>query len=326
MRNQPVIAQTRRLPEAVEAALDARFTVIRRDADDTPPAAELRALLERGDALLCCVADPLPAEVLEGGPCRARIIANFGAGVNHIDLDAARRAGLTVTNTPDQLAEATADLTLGLILMTLRRLGEGERRLRAGEWDGWRPVDFLGHDVHGRRLGLVGFGRIGQAVARRAALGFGMPVRYATRSRRPPPRELAGLAEPAESLEALLAWSEIVSLHVPATGETTGLMNRARLGLMRQGAWLINTARGTIVDEAALVEVLRARHLAGAGLDVFEREPAVTPALLELPNVVTLPHMGSGTWEARTAMGMRALANLEAFFGGRPLPDPVVVP
>lgn len=326
MGTRPVIGQVRRLPPPVEDALDARFSVRRRATDGTPTDAELAGFLRECDAVLCSVADPLPARLLDATPRRARIIANFGAGVNHIDLAAAARAGLAVSNTPDQLSEATADLTLGLILATLRRIGEGERLLRAGQWTGWRPVDFLGHDVHGRRLGLVGFGRIGQAVARRAALGFGMPVRYHTRSRRPPPQELAGHAEPVESLEALLGWAEVVSLHVPATGETIGLMDRVRLGAMRPGAWLVNTSRGTVVDEAALVEALRSGHLAGAGLDVFEREPAVTPALLELANVVTLPHMGSATWEARTAMGMRALANLEAFFGGRPLLDPVLEP
>lgn len=323
---RPVIWQVRRLPPAVEAALDERFDVRRRDTDAEPPPGALAKMLGNCDGLLCSVADPLPADVLEVAGRRVRIVANFGAGVNHIDLAAARRQGIAVSNTPDQLSEATADLALALILMTLRRTGEGERLLRAGQWQGWRPVDFLGHDVHGRRLGLVGFGRIGQAVARRAALGFGMEVRYATRTARPRAPALATLASPAASLEELLGWAEIVSLHLPATPESVRLFDADRLRQMRSGAWLINTSRGTIVDEAALVDALRDGHLAGAGLDVFEAEPAVAPALLELPNVVTLPHMGSATWEARTAMGMRAVANLDAFFGGRPLLDPVVVP
>lgn len=323
---RPVIWQVRRLPPAVEAALDERFDVRRRDTDAEPSPGALAEMLRSGDGLLCSVADPLPAEVLEVAGRRARIVANFGAGVNHVDLAAARRQGIAVSNTPDQLSEATADLTLALILMTLRRAGEGERLLRAGQWRGWRPVDFLGHDVHGRRLGLVGFGRIGRAVARRAALGFRMEVRYTTRTAPTPAPELAPIATRAESLEELLGWAEIVSLHLPATPESVRLFDADRLRQMRPGTWLINSSRGTIVDEAALVDALRDGHLAGAGLDVFEAEPAVTPLLLELPNVVTLPHMGSATWEARTAMGMRAVANLDAFFGGRPLLDPVVVP
>lgn len=326
MVTRPVIGQVRRLPPVVEAALDERFEVRRRLLDATPSPGDLVSLLQACDGLLCSVADPLPAGVLEAPHRRTRIVANFGAGVNHIDLAAARRLGIVVTNTPDQLTEATADLTITLILMTLRRTGEGERLLRAGRWEGWRPVDLLGHDVQGRRLGLVGFGRIGQAVARRAALGFGMEVRYTTRTGRPHPPELAACAARAGSLEELLGWAEIVSLHLPATAESVRLFDAARLRAMRRGAWLINTSRGTIVDEAALVKALRDGHLAGAGLDVFEAEPAVTPALLELPDVVTLPHMGSATWEARTAMGMRAVANLDAFFGGRALLDPVVSP
>ena len=235
---------------------------------------------------------------------------------------AARAARVVVTNTPDQLTEATADLTLGLMLMTLRRLGEGERRLRGGEWTGWGPTDFLGHDLHGKSLGLVGFGRIGQAVARRAALGFGMTVRFLTRTRRPA-SELPSFVVQSSSMDALLAESEILSLHLPATAESRHLIDEARLRQMPRGSWLINTARGTIVDEAALVTVLRDGHLAGAGLDVFEREPEVSAGLMTLPNVVLLPHMGSATVAAREAMGLRAVANLVAFFSGQPVLDPV---
>jgi lactate dehydrogenase-like 2-hydroxyacid dehydrogenase len=326
MQQRPVVGVTRRLPEMVMEELARRFTVRTPAKEDTPTTpGVLAGLLRDCDAVLCTVTDAMGRETIEAGPVRTRILANFGAGVNHVDLDAARRAGMTVTNTPDQLTDATADLTMALMLMTLRRLGEGERRLRAGQWTGWRPTDFLGHDLHGRSLGLVGFGRIGQAVARRAALGFGMRV-VAVGRHGPPGAALPEYVAPASALDEMLGDVEVVSLHLPASAETRHLFNRERLGRMRPGAWLINTARGSLVDEEALADAVATGHLAGAGLDVFEAEPQVHPRLLELPGVVLLPHMGSATVAAREAMGMRAVANLEAFFGGQPLLDPVVVP
>ncbi|MFN2317738.1 MAG: 2-hydroxyacid dehydrogenase [Gemmatimonadales bacterium] len=326
MQQRPVVAVTRRLPDPVLKALARSFTLRPPGAADPAPSAkDLASFLRECDAVVCTVTDPIGRETLEAGPVRTRILANFGAGVNHIDLDAARRAGITVTNTPDQLTDATADLTLALMLMTLRRLGEGERMLRAGQWTGWRPTDFLGHDLHGRRLGLVGFGRIGQAVARRAALGFGMRVTAVGRDG-PPSAALPEYVEAAGSLDEMLAGVEIVSLHLPAGPDTRHLFDRERLARMRQGAWLINTARGSLVDEEALAEALANGHLAGAGLDVFEQEPQVHTRLLDLPGVVLLPHMGSATVAAREAMGMRAVANLEAFFAGSPVLDPVVEP
>lgn len=326
MQQRPVVAVTRQLPAPVMTALARSFT-LREPAPGDPPrsAGDLASLLRECEAVVCTVTDPIGRATIEAGPVRARILANFGAGVNHIDLDAARRAGITVTNTPDQLTEATADLTLGLMLMTLRRLGEGERLLRAGRWTGWRPTDFLGHDLHGRRLGLVGFGRIGQAVARRAALGFGMRVLAVGRDG-PPSAALPGYVAAAGSLDELLGAVEVVSLHLPASAETRHLFNRERLVRLRSGAWLINTARGSLVDEEALADAVASGHLAGAGLDVFEEEPQVHARLLDLPGVVLLPHMGSATVAARESMGMRAVANLEAFFAGKPLLDPVVVP
>lgn len=327
MAERPIVAVTRRLPDPVMRELTRKYTCRSPGANDAVPGpVALAALLREADALLCTVTDPLVRELFEPGPLRVRILANFGAGVNHIALDAARRAGIAVTNTPDQLTETTADLTIGLMLMTLRRLGEGERLLRAGHWTGWRPVDLLGHDLHGRNLALVGFGRIGQAVARRAVFGFGMRVSYLSPSGREAPADLLPHVTRVAGLDALLGGAEIVSLHLPATPETRQLINLERLYAMRPGAWLINTARGALVDEAALVAALVGGHLGGAGLDVYEREPAVSRELLELPNVVTLPHMGSATHGAREAMGFRALANLDAFFAGRPLLDPVIVP
>lgn len=316
--SRPYIIVTRRLPEPVELALRESFEV-RLNPDDrryTPDA--LRAALRESDGLLCTLFDPLGRDVLLPGPHRCRILANFGAGVDHIDVTAAREAGLTVTNTPDVLTDCTADLTIALILMTLRRLGTGERLLRAGRWAGWGPTDQLGRRVTGRTLGLVGFGRIGRAVAHRAVRGFRM--RVLAWSRRRPAEALlqeAGV-EWQPSLEALLREAEIVSLHLPGTAETAGLMSADRLALMRRGSVLINTARGSLVDEAALVASLDGGHLSGAGLDVFVGEPRLSAQLRERDDVTVLPHLGSATTETRIAMGMSAVAHLKAFFGTEP--------
>lgn len=317
-----VVALTARLPTRVEAELGKRFDLRIVPGDGAPSREALARALASADGLVCTVTDRVPESLFTGPPFRTRIVANFGAGVNHLPLAAMAQAGVVVTNTPDQLTEATADLTLGLMLMTLRRLGEGERMLRDGRWTGWRPTDFLGHDLHGRRLGLVGFGRIGQAVARRAIHGFGMTVRYYTR-RGPVAGGPAG-AEPVTSLDALLADAEVVSLHLPALPGGVPLLDAQMLGRLRPGSWLINTARGSLVDEAGLVECLESGHLAGAGLDVFAEEPAVHPGLAALPNVVLLPHMGSATVAAREAMGMSVVASLAAFFDGRPVPHAVM--
>lgn len=313
--SRPLIIVTRRIPDQVATAL-ARTFEVRLNQDDTRlSAAALRRALSEADGVLCTLFDPLGPEVLLPGPHRCRILANFGAGLDHVDLVAARAAGLAVTNTPDVLTDCTADLTIALMLMTLRRLGAGERRLRAGRWQGWGPTDQLGRRVTGRSLGIVGFGRIGQAVAQRASRGFGMRVRAWSRSRPADETlEQAG-AEWAGSLDALLQHSEIVSLHLPGSAETHGLMNAIRFAAMRPGAVLINTARGALVDESALIAALDAGHLGGAGLDVFVNEPHVPAALLSRDDVVLLPHLGSATIETREAMGMKAVSSLRAFFG-----------
>jgi lactate dehydrogenase-like 2-hydroxyacid dehydrogenase len=284
----------------------------------------LREALRSADALLCTVTDKLTAEVLSVEPRRAKILANFGVGFNHIDTEAAKARGLAVSNTPDVLTDATADTALTLLLMVARRAGEGERHVRAGQWTGWRPTHMLGTHVTGKTLGLIGMGRIARAVAQRAHHGFGMRVIY--HDPFPPAPDVAKAlgAEPRNSLEEVLREAHFVSLHCPATPETRHLMNRERLALMRPEAFLINTARGDVVDEAALVEALQARRIAGAGLDVYEKEPQVTPALLALENVVLLPHLGSATQETRVAMGLRAFENLQLFFSGKPLRDRVV--
>jgi lactate dehydrogenase-like 2-hydroxyacid dehydrogenase len=322
---RPLVVVTRRLPEPVEARLASRFDV-RLNADDAPlDAAALADALATADAVLCTVTDRITAAVIAEGARRggrARLLANFGVGVNHVDLAAARAHGLTVTNTPGVLTEDTADVAIALMLMAARRLGEGERRLRAGRWDGWAPTQLLGTSLSGKTLGVVGFGRIGQAVARRARHGFGMRVLYLNPSARDEAAVAVG-AERCATLGALLAASDVVSLHCPATPETRHLIDAAALSRMRAGAILVNTARGDVVDESALAAALDDGQLRAAGLDVHEQEPRIHPALLGREDVVLLPHLGSATTETRRAMGDRAADNLEAFFGDGTVPDRV---
>ena len=324
MSVKPTVVVTRRLPEPVEREVATDFDA-RLNREDRPLGPDgLREALKTADALLCTVTDRLDAEVLAVEPSRARLLANFGVGFNHIDVDAAKARGLAVSNTPDVLTDATADLAMTLLLAVTRRAGEGERHLRTGAWTGWRPTHMLGTQVSGKTLGLVGMGRIARAVAKRAHHGFGMRIIF--HDPFPPPPDVAASlsAEPRERLEQVLEEADFVSLHCPATPETRHLMNAERLARLKPGAYLINTARGDVVDEAALVAALRSGHLAGAGLDVFEREPQVSPELLAMENVVLLPHLGSATRETRVAMGMRALENLRLFFRGAPLRDKVV--
>jgi lactate dehydrogenase-like 2-hydroxyacid dehydrogenase len=315
------VVVTRRLPEPVERRLTGLVDARLNPGDRALTAGELAEALRSADGLLATVTDRLTAELLSATPRRAGIVANFGAGVDHIDLDAARRAGIVVTNTPGVLTDATADLTIALLLAVARRTGEGERRVRSGAWTGWGPTQMLGRSVTGMTLGIVGMGRIGRAVARRATRGFGMRVLY----HQPRPvdeAELAGLdVERARDLDDLLARSDAVTLHTPATPETRHLIDASRLARMRAGAFLINTSRGEVVDEAALADALASGTIAGAGLDVYEHEPLVPAALLGLENVVLLPHLGSATVETRIAMGQRAVDNLEAFLRGDPPPN-----
>jgi lactate dehydrogenase-like 2-hydroxyacid dehydrogenase len=323
MSARPTVVVTRRLPEPVEKELAKDFDA-RLNQDDRPLGPDgLRDALKTADALLCTVTDRLDAEVLAVEPRRARLLANFGVGFNHIDVGAAKARGLAVSNTPDVLTDATADLAMTLLLTVTRRAGEGERHLRSGAWTGWRPTHMLGTQVSGKTLGLVGMGRIARAVAKRAHDGFGMRIIFHDPFP-PSPADAAALgAEPRDRLEQVLEEADFVSLHCPATPETRHLMNPERLARLKPGAFLINTARGDVVDEAALVAALRSGRLAGAGLDVFEREPQVSPELLAMENVVLLPHLGSATRETRVAMGMRALENLRLFFRGAPLRDKV---
>jgi lactate dehydrogenase-like 2-hydroxyacid dehydrogenase len=322
MKRQSILL-TRRWPEAVETYLCARYDV-ELNAEDRPlDRAAFIDAMQRFDAICPTVSDKLDAEIVGVSDARARIIANYGVGYDHVDLDAARRAAITVTNTPGVLTEATADLALLLILMTSRRAGEGERELRAGRWTGWRPTHMMGQSISGKLLGLVGLGRIAMATAMRAR-ALGMRIAYHGRRRATPEDEAALDATFVPSLEELAASADILSIHCPGGPATHHLIDAALLNRMKPSAILINTARGTIVDEAALAEACASGRIAGAGLDVFEREPAVAARLLELESVVLLPHLGSATIEVRTAMGMRVAANLESFFSGQGAMDRVV--
>ena len=317
---RPRVIVTRRWPAAVEEALAARFDT-RLNADDHPfTGEEMAEALRSADALCPTVTDSLGASLFRPG-MRVRIVGNYGVGYNHIDVAAARRQGIVVTNTPGVLTDCTADLAMTLILMCARRAGEGERELRAGEWTGWRPSHMVGSRVTGKTLGIVGMGRIGQATARRARHGFGM--RIACYSRSPVPRAVLDelQAKQVSELDELSAHVDFLSLHCPVTPQTHHLIDARRLALMRRTAYLINGSRGPLVDEQALADALAGGRLAGAGLDVYEREPNVCDVLPGLDNVVLLPHMGSSTAETRDAMGMRVVENLDRFFAGEEPPD-----
>ncbi len=321
---KPKVIVTRRWHPEVEQVLQERYDTRLNDDDHPMSVAELQDALRSADALLPTVSDKVSAEVLGIDGIRARILGSNGVGFNHIDLDAAKAAGLTVTNTPEVLTDCTADLALALILAVARRVGEGERHLRAGEWTGWRPTHMMGTSVTGKTLGLIGMGRIARAVARRAHRGFDMKIIFHDPF---PPRaaDLEGLAAvQAASPEEVYAAADFLTLHCPGGKETYHLVGTAAFKAMKSSAFLINTARGDVVDEAALVAALEAGEIAGAGLDVFEKEPAVTPALLAMENVVLLPHLGSATSETRKAMGMRVVENIDAFFNGQTPRDKLV--
>ncbi len=325
--NRPRVIVTRKMPASMEAYIAERYDGEFNPSDTPFTAEQLGAALQNADIVVTTVTDKWLPAVLETPNRRAKLLANVGVGVNHITLEAARAAGLMVSNTPDVVTDDTADVAIALMLMVMRRLGEGERHLRTGTWGGLRPTFMLGRTLRGKTLGIIGYGRIGRAVARAAHDAFGMKIIYhAPRDPRIDDPSTAGPAdaERVASLEALLGQSDVVSLHCPATPETRHLMNATTLAQMPPHAFLVNTARGDVIDEAALVDALKNGRLAGAGLDVYEFEPRVTAELMTLENAVLLPHLGSATIETRTNMGMRALLNVDAFVAGRELPDRVV--
>lgn len=308
---------TRPLPEPVMQAAAARFEVTARPSTLPLDAAELRAALRDHDLVLPTLGDMFDAQVFADVPQpRARLLANFGVGYNHIDVAAARAAGIAVSNTPGAVTDATADIALTLILMAARRAGEGERLVRSGQWQGWHPTQMLGLHVSGKRVGIIGMGRIGQAIARRCHYGFGMEVVFHNRSAVDP-----GLPARQLPLAEVMA-ADVVVVAVPGGPATHHLIGGAELALMPPHAIIVNIARGGIVDEAALIAALQAGRIAGAGLDVYEHEPEVPAALRALETVALLPHLGTAALEVRAAMGMMAVDNLIACAEGRPLPNP----
>ena len=306
------------MPQSVVDRARTRFEVTHRDLPTPMDAAELRVALRDYDAVLPTLGDLFKADIFADVPKpRAQILANFGVGYNHIDVAAARAAGLSVSNTPGAVTDATADIALMLILMTARRAGEGERLLRAGQWTGWHPTQMLGMHISGRTVGIIGMGRIGKAIAQRCHYGFGMKVVYHNRS-----ATEAGLPATQLPLDQVLQ-ADIVVLAVPGGAATHHLISAPQLAQMRPEALLINIARGDVVDEAALVAALQSGQIAGAGLDVYEFEPRVSPALMAMENVTLLPHLGTAALEVRQDMGRMAVDNLFAHLDGQPLPNPV---
>jgi glyoxylate reductase len=320
---RPRVVVSRRLPAPVEARMADLFDVVFNREDTAMDAAALAAAMADGDVFVPTVTDQLTAELIAAAPDRLKLIANFGTGVDHIDLAAARARGIMVTNTPGVLTDDTADLAMLLILAVPRRTTEGALLLRAGKWDGWKPCDVHGHRITGKKLGIVGMGRIGRAVAARAR-AFGLRIHY--HNRRPLADTVEGMlgATYWDDLDAMLAAVDIVSINCPHTPETHRLFDARRIGLIGSDGYLINTARGEIVDEAALVEALRAGRLAGAGLDVFENEPRLHPGLLDLDSVTLLPHMGSATFEGREEMGHKVITNIKVWADGHRPPDQVL--
>ncbi|QPK63977.1 D-glycerate dehydrogenase [Methylomonas sp. LL1] len=321
---KPKVLVTRRWPASVEAKLQQLYDVTLNHDDHPLSAEEFKQALQHYDAVCPTVCDSLPADVLSVANKRCKILGNFGVGYNHIDIAAATQQGLIVTNTPGVLTESTADIAMTLLLMSARRGAEGDRLVRAGQWTGWCPTHMMSSDVTGTTLGLIGFGRIAQAMARKAHHGFGMKILYV----KPSPADQALVddlqAVHCPSIENLLPQCDYVSLHCPGGSDTRHLINETRLNLMKPSAHLINTARGDVVDSKALIKALQQKRIAGAGLDVYENEPHIDPGFLTLENVSLLPHLGSATIATRTAMGEKVLANLAAFFAEESLPDRVV--
>ncbi len=314
------VFMTRPLPDSVQAAAAALFDLTVRPMTTPLTVEEMRAALSDYDGVVPTLGDMFTAEIFAAEPAwRCQILANFGVGYNHIDVDAAAASGLTVTNTPGAVTDATADTAMTLMLMSARRAGEGERMVRAGHWDGWHPTQLLGMHLGGKTVGIVGMGRIGQAIARRCHFGFGMNVAYHSRSA----KTLDFPAEQKDSLLALVAAVDVLVIAVPGGDETHHLINADVLAAMQGHAHLINIARGNVVEEAALISALASGQIGGAGLDVYEFEPAVPDALKAMENVVLLPHIGTAALEVREDMGMMTVNNLKAFFAGEAPPNKV---
>ena len=319
----PKVIVTRELSDQVMDRMEQLFDTTNNRRDVPMTREELASAMADCDVLVPTVTDDIDAALIKGAGERLRLIANYGAGVNHIALQAARARGIIVTNTPGVLTEDTADMTMAMIVSVPRRLAEGEKLVRSGQWKGWSPGGMLGHRIGGKALGIIGMGRIGQAVALRAR-AFGLSIHYHNRHRLPAVLEAQLAATWHDSLDEMLAAIDILTIHTPRNAESEGLLDARRIGLMRPHVYLINAARGGIVDEDALVDALEAGLLAGAGLDVWKHEPQIDPRLLALPNVVMLPHMGSATFEGRLATGDKVITNIRVWADGHRPPDQVL--
>lgn len=319
---KPRVIVTRELADAIHDRMSELFDVVPNLSDREFSRDDLIAAMADCDVLVPTVTDHIDAEMIANAPERLKLIASFGAGVDHIDLTAAQARKILVTNTPGVFTEDTADMTMALILSVPRRLAEGEKLMRSGQWQGWKPSGMLGHRINGKKLGIIGMGRIGQAVARRAC-GFGMSIHYHNRRQLPADIEDALGANYAADLDMLIATSDIITIHCPHTPETHEIINAQRIAMMKESTYFINTARGELVDESALIEALQQEKISGAGLDVYAREPEVDARLLALKNVVLLPHMGSATFEGREASGERVIANIRVWADGHRPPDQV---
>ncbi len=322
-KKKPLVVITRKLPDAIETRLMELFDVRLNVDDEAMSEAALTEAVKKADVLVPTITDTIDAGLIAAAGKKLKLIANYGTGVDHIDLAAAREKGITVTNTPDVLTEDTADMSMALILAVPRRVAEGERLIRSGEWRGWGPTSMLGHRIWGKRLGIIGMGRIGTAVARRAK-GFGLSIHYHNRRRVAEALERELEATYWESLDQMLSRMDIISINCPHTPATYHLLSARRLKLIQPHAYIVNTSRGEVIDENALARLLTAKQIAGAGLDVFEHAPAVNAKLLALDNVMLLPHMGSATIEGRVDMGEKVIINIQSFADGHTPPDRVL--
>lgn len=320
---KPAIILTRQLPETVETRMRELFNATLNETDEAMDREALKEAVRRADVLVPTVTDVIDADIIEAAGPQLKLIASFGVGVDHIDLVAAHKKGITVTNTPGVLTEDTADVVMSLILAVPRRIAEGDVRARSGEWKGWAPTGMLGRRINGKRLGIIGMGNIGEAVARRAR-GFGMSIHYHNRKAVHPQLEQELEATYWESLDQMLPRMDIISVNCPSTPATHNLLSRERLSLIQPHAYLVNCARGDIVDEDALIDMLANNGIAGAGLDVYRNEPEIPAKLRALKNTVLLPHIGSATIEGRQDMGQKVIINIQTFIDGHTPPDRVV--
>ena len=322
-QKKPYVILTRRLPDSIETRMRELFDAKLNETDEALSQEALVEVVQTADVLVPTVTDRIDAELIAKAGNRLKLIASFGTGVDHIDLSAARQRGITVTNTPGVLTEDTADVAMALMLAVPRRIAEGDKRARSGNWQGWSPTAMLGHRINGKRLGIIGMGRIGEAIARRAR-GFGLSIHYHNRKAVHPETEAELEATYWESLEQMLSRVDIVSVNCPHTLATHQLLSRERLALMRPSAYLVNTSRGEVVNEEALADLLTEKKIAGAGLDVYSDEPNIPKGLIDLPNVVLLPHIGSATIEGRLEMGDKVIVNIQTFWDGHVPPDRVI--